>query len=236
MGDVVPTRRRLDCKPAGSSYVAVVAVRLTCMRLATIVDASLDLVPLILRKAPKSVGASAMKVVTIDEMREIEHRAEAEHGLTSAMLMEYAGRSIAEILREHLGGDVRGLERTRARRPRQQWRRWACDGPLPGRVGRGDDALHLERAPAGINGQSRPIGEDLAALAAAIQEADVVADAFLGTGHSRPLDSSMGAALALVQQEKRRRPELLILAVDLPAASTPILAVSMQAPLPPISP
>jgi NAD(P)H-hydrate epimerase len=66
-------------------------------------------------------------------------------------------------------------------------------------------------------GQSQPVGEDLAELQIAIQQADVVADAFLGTGHSRPLDPTMGAALALVQKEKQRRSELLQLAVDLPS-------------------
>jgi NAD(P)H-hydrate repair Nnr-like enzyme with NAD(P)H-hydrate epimerase domain len=32
-----------------------------------------------------------MRVVTVTEMREIEQRAEAEHGLTSEVLMEHAG-------------------------------------------------------------------------------------------------------------------------------------------------
>ena len=40
-----------------------------------------------------------MRVVSVDEMREIERRAETEYGLTSPMLMEHAGRSVAEALR-----------------------------------------------------------------------------------------------------------------------------------------
>lgn len=50
-----------------------------------------------------------MRVVSVDEMRAIEQRAESEHGLDSPTLMEHAGRSVAEALRERLGGDVRGL-------------------------------------------------------------------------------------------------------------------------------
>ena len=141
-----------------------------------------------------------MKVVTTDEMREIERRAETEYGLTSPMLMEHAGRSIAEILRERLGGDVRGKRVLTLVGPgnnggdgrvmTRYLAKWGAEMTL---------YVWKERL-LESNGQSRPIGEDLAALAAAIQEADVVADAFLGTGHSRPLDPSMGAAFALVEQ------------------------------------
>ena len=40
-----------------------------------------------------------MRVVSVEEMREIERRAETEYSLTSPMLMERAGQSVAEILR-----------------------------------------------------------------------------------------------------------------------------------------
>ena len=51
-----------------------------------------------------------MRVVSVEEMREIERRAETEYRLTSPMLMERAGQSVAEILRSHAGGDVRDLD------------------------------------------------------------------------------------------------------------------------------
>jgi hydroxyethylthiazole kinase-like uncharacterized protein yjeF len=158
-----------------------------------------------------------MKVVTVDEMREIEHRAEAEYGLTSPMLMEHAGRSIAEISRERLGGDVHGLRVLVLVGPGNN----GGDGRVMARYlaeWGAEASLYLwKERRLEASGQSQPVGEDLAALGAAISRADVVADAFLGTGHSRPLDPSMGAALALVQQEKERRPALLMLAVDLPS-------------------
>ncbi len=158
-----------------------------------------------------------MKVVTVDEMREIERRAEAEYGLTSPMLMEHAGRSIAELLREHLGGDARGRRVLVLVGPGNN----GGDGHVMARYlaeWGAETTLYIWRERRlEASGQSQPVSEDLAALRAAIQRADVVADAFLGTGHSRPLDPSMGAALALVQQERQRRPELLVLAVDLPS-------------------
>src|SRR5262245_42678801 len=158
-----------------------------------------------------------MKVVTVDEMREIERRAETEYGLTSAMLMEHAGRSIAEKLREHLGGDVRGRRVLVLVGPGNN----GGDGRVMARYlaeWGAETALYIWREQRlEARGGSQPVGEDLAALWAAIQGAEGIAGAFLGTGHSRPLDPSMGAALALVQQERQRRPGVLVLAVDLPS-------------------
>ncbi len=39
-----------------------------------------------------------MHIVTVEEMRELEARAEREYGMTSAILMENAGKSAAELL------------------------------------------------------------------------------------------------------------------------------------------
>jgi hydroxyethylthiazole kinase-like uncharacterized protein yjeF len=158
-----------------------------------------------------------MKVVTVDEMREIERSAEAEYGLTSPMLMEHAGRSIAEILRDHLGGDVRGRRVLVLIGPGNN----GGDGRVMARYlaeWGAETTLYIWRERRlETGGHAQPVGEDLAELRAAIQQAGVVVDAFLGTGHSRPLDPSMGAALALAQREKQQRPQLLVLAVDLPS-------------------
>src|SRR5579885_3363258 len=43
-----------------------------------------------------------MHIVTVDEMRELEARADKEYGLNSSILMENAGRSAAEILMQHV--------------------------------------------------------------------------------------------------------------------------------------
>src|SRR5690242_16259337 len=49
-----------------------------------------------------------MWVVTVEEMRAVERRAESEFGLDSPTLMEHAGRSVAEALKARVGGDLRG--------------------------------------------------------------------------------------------------------------------------------
>ncbi|MFL5705053.1 MAG: NAD(P)H-hydrate epimerase, partial [Ktedonobacteraceae bacterium] len=43
-----------------------------------------------------------MHIVTVDEMRDLEVRAEREYGLTSHILMENAGKSAAEILADYI--------------------------------------------------------------------------------------------------------------------------------------
>lgn len=158
-----------------------------------------------------------MKVVTVDEMREIERRAEAEYGLSSPMLMEHAGRSVAERLRSYLDGDVTNRDVL----------------VLVGPGNNGGDGRVMARYLADWGAQTTvyawkerrleagaryiPVGDDLAAVREAIARADVVADALLGTGHSRPLDQTMRRLLAQVREEKRRRPHLTVLAVDLPS-------------------
>jgi len=159
-----------------------------------------------------------MRVVTVEEMREIERRAEAEYGLTSPMLMERAGRSVAEILRAHAGGDVRDLDVLVLVGPGNH----GGDGRVMGRYlaewgARVTSFLWrenaLERA-----GQSLPAGEQLEAVREALATVDIVVDAFLGTGHARTLAPTMRQALALTQTERERRPgSLITLAVDLPS-------------------
>ncbi len=158
-----------------------------------------------------------MKVVTVDEMREIERRAGEEYGLTSPILMEHAGRSVAEHLRAFLGGDVTGCDVLVLLGPGNN----GGDGRVMARF-LAEWGAHItlwswrERR-LEIGETLVPTGDDLGPLRAAIARADVVADAILGTGHSRPLDPLMRAALALVRDERARRPELAVLAVDLPS-------------------
>ncbi|HEX8730969.1 MAG TPA: NAD(P)H-hydrate epimerase, partial [Ktedonobacterales bacterium] len=166
-----------------------------------------------------------MRVLSVDEMRAIERRADEEYGLDSPTLMRHAGRSVAEALRARLGGDVRGLRVV----------------TLAGPGNNGGDGLVMnqflaewgarittwrwrENTLTSETGET-PAGDDLAGLGAALAEADVVADALLGTGHARPLDPRMRQALALVgdlreaqaARSKPGRPRPLVVAVDLPS-------------------
>jgi NAD(P)H-hydrate epimerase len=159
-----------------------------------------------------------MRVVSVEEMREIERRAETEYGLTSPMLMERAGNSLAEILRSHAGGDVRDLAVLVLVGPGNN----GGDGRVMGRYlaewgARVSYFLWnknaLERA-----GQVVSAGDPLENVREALASADIVVDALLGTGHARPLALTMRQALALLQTERERRPGgLIVVAVDLPS-------------------
>jgi ADP-dependent NAD(P)H-hydrate dehydratase / NAD(P)H-hydrate epimerase len=156
-----------------------------------------------------------MRVVTVEEMRAVERRAETEYGLDSPTLMEHAGRSVAEALKAHLG-DVRGRKVLVLVGPGNN----GGDGRVMGRyLAQWGAEITLytwkeRRLEAG--GRYIPVNDDLKAVREAVGQSDVVADALLGTGNSRPLDPSMRRLLALAREEKTRRPALQILAVDLP--------------------
>src|SRR5262249_32776600 len=157
-----------------------------------------------------------MHVVSVDQMRAIERRAEQEYGLTSPMLMEHAGRSVAEHLRAHLGGHVAKASMLVLVGPGNN----GGDGRVMGRYlsqwgAPGTLYASKERRPA-VGARYSPVGDDLAAVREAISRADVVADALLGTGNSRPLEPSMRHLLGLVREERERRQMLVVLGLDLP--------------------
>ena len=159
-----------------------------------------------------------MHIVTVEEMRELEARAEREYGLTPAILMENAGKSAAELLaheaRKHqpVGGQEFLL--------------------LIGPGNNGGDGLvmarHLEQWGAlvslyrwkeqrlTIHGEEVPAEQTAERLEAMIQSASYILDALLGTGRSRPLPEDMRALLRRVRAERERRKTLRIVAVDLP--------------------
>lgn len=158
-----------------------------------------------------------MLVVTVAEMREIEARAEREYGMSSSLMMEHAGRSIALAVRERAGGDVLDLRVLVLAGPGNN----GGDGRVLARYleewGAEVTVYDWKAGELETGGQRVPVGEDLAPLREAVAQADVVADALLGTGHARPLAPAMAAALAVVRDERARRGEPTVLAVDLPS-------------------
>jgi NAD(P)H-hydrate epimerase len=159
-----------------------------------------------------------MKIVTVEQMRELEARAERELGMSSRVLMQQAGRSAADLFCRWAGdltdknvvlligpGNNGGDGLVLA----QHLKSWGARITLylwkPGRIVLG-----------GQGGLSVPVREDLKHLQVALASADYVLDALLGTGRSRPLDPTMRAVLALVREERARRPSLRVVALDLP--------------------
>ncbi|MFB0536962.1 MAG: NAD(P)H-hydrate dehydratase [Anaerolineae bacterium] len=160
-----------------------------------------------------------MKVVTTDEMRRIEKAADAG-GLSFATMMENAGRAVAEACQRdrrmgpgdrrilvlvgpgNNGGD--GLVAARHLHDAG-----AQVKLYIGQRGLEDDdhyALTQERGMATTRAEDDP---NLKSLRKLLREADVIIDALLGTGVSRPIEGPLKDVLEIAKEEveKRRREE-----------------------------
>ncbi len=156
-----------------------------------------------------------MKVVTTDEMRRIERAADAG-GLSFATMMENAGRAVAEACQQ---------DRWRGSRERRILvlvgpGNNGGDGLVAARylhdagarvqlyIGKrrleGDEnyALTQERGMATTRAEDDPNLESLRKL---LREADVVIDAVLGTGVSRPIKGPLKGVLEVAKEEVARR-------------------------------
>ena len=163
-----------------------------------------------------------MKVVTSDQMRVLEHRAERA-GTSTDALMENAGAEVARSVRRILGrvvgthtlvlvgkGNNGGDGLVAARRLRSWGGHVAVC--LAGDRPDGDPKL------APVLAQRTPIvAPGTPELGAALAAADIVVDAVLGTGRSRPIEGALEALLCDVVAERSKRPSLRLLAVDLPS-------------------
>ena len=159
-----------------------------------------------------------MKIVTIDQMRELEARAERELGMSSRVLMEHAGRSAADLF-HRWAGDVQDRNVVLLIGPGNN----GGDGLVVARHLKAWGAritLYLWKEGqivlGGVGGLTMPVRDDLKHLRIALASADFALDAILGTGRSRPLDPTMRAVLAMVREERERRSSLRVVAIDLP--------------------
>ncbi|HEU5348430.1 MAG TPA: NAD(P)H-hydrate dehydratase, partial [Ktedonobacterales bacterium] len=136
---------------------------------------------------------------------------------TSPMLMEHAGRSVAEAIQARLEGEVGGVRVVVLAGPGNN----GGDGRVAARYlaewGAHVSTYDWKQGQIEADGQTTLAGDDLAGLRSVVVQADIVLDALLGTGHARPLAPTMAAALSLVADERQRRPELYVVAVDLPS-------------------
>ena len=171
-----------------------------------------------------------MKIVTPQQMRDIEDRSE-ELGVSKDTLMENAGQSIAK----YLLNTTKNLVGTRV-------------VLLVGQGNNGGDgivaATRLDQLGAKVEVylcaavpkyqamtdllqqrgvQVSRIQEDcdLSQLREALELAEVVVDAVLGTGLSRAIKDPLSSILFCLQEERKRRPEVRLLAVDTPTGLDP---------------
>jgi hydroxyethylthiazole kinase-like uncharacterized protein yjeF len=167
-----------------------------------------------------------VKVVTVDQMRQIDQEC-GNVGLPSNVLMENAGKAVAEETRRILG-TVKGRhilvlvgpgnnggDGLVAARHLHDWggrvslylfgNRPSEDSNLEMVRERGMDCVEVG-------------GEDnLEGLEDRLLSADAVIDALFGTGKSRPLRGIFPQALDKVSRAKEKRPSLRVIALDLPS-------------------
>jgi NAD(P)H-hydrate epimerase len=151
-------------------------------------------------------------------MRALEAQADRQYGLTSPILMENAGKSAAEIFQAHLlpHQTINSIRALLLIGPGNN----GGDGLVMARhlaaAGAELSLYHWKHLTITVQGRDVPPEETEAALQAALQHADYVIDALLGTGTSRPLSEDMRTLLRLVEEERERRPALRVVAIDLP--------------------
>ena len=166
-----------------------------------------------------------MKIVTSDQMRAIDRRA-AEAGITTEFLMENAGRSVAEETRgfvDYIAGRIilvlagPGNNGGDALVAARYLHEWGADVSiyLLGERATGDKNLTLAKHH-GIPLASLHKDIKLAKLKNLLAAAEVVIDGMLGTGRTRPIEGGLKEILDRVNSEKERRPQLHILAIDIP--------------------
>ena len=163
-----------------------------------------------------------MKVVTAAQMTAIEQASERA-GVSTDALMENAGLAVARAARDELGGvaDSRlvvlvgpgnnGADGLVAAR---HLRRWGADVVCCLLTQRPDVDPKLDLARQyGAEIADGPDGETLERL---IGRSQLVIDAVLGTGRSRPLGGTVGEAMQLLRNARESRNPPSLLALDLP--------------------
>jgi NAD(P)H-hydrate epimerase len=162
----------------------------------------------------------AMRIVTVEQMRAIEAAAEHEYGLSGPALMAVAGKSAADTARAWLGGDIRGTRFLMLIGPGNN----GGDGNIMAQhlIEAGAEVVAFDWQTRELHARSTsltvPDWHAPEALAQVLPQIDVVVDAFLGIGVTRPLSDAMAAINQLVRDERLRRGDApRIIAIDLPS-------------------
>jgi ADP-dependent NAD(P)H-hydrate dehydratase / NAD(P)H-hydrate epimerase len=165
-----------------------------------------------------------MKVLTAAQMRQAEQKCAAS-GTTMDVLMENAGRAVAETIKNEVktsginililvgpgnnGGD--GLVAGRYLRTYGFGVTIYCTEPRPSSDMNLIRARDHGLAVTDINQVSgNKLEEDLSL-------SDIVLDSLLGTGKSRPISGKLAEIMNNVTEVKKRRPKLKIISLDLPS-------------------
>src|SRR4030066_2113392 len=167
-----------------------------------------------------------MKVVTAEQMREID-RSAAGIGLTTEVLMENAGRAVAQETKKLIGGVIgkhvlvivgpgnNGGDGLVIGRYLDDWGAevslYLCSQRLAG-----DKNLALAQEHDIITIQADQ-DKNFARLDSLLGSSEVVIDAVFGTGRSRAVDGVFKKVLTRVIKSKPANSNLLVIAVDMPS-------------------
>ena len=167
-----------------------------------------------------------MKIVTTAEMIDLERRSD-EAGVPPSVLMEHAGLAIAQRIHS-LTGNVAGRDIVVlagpgnnggdglvAARHLRDWGARVCVY-LPAKRKDSDKNFQLvkERVIRVVLAEN---DKKYADLHRALSSADIVVDAIFGTGKLRPISGTIKDILNQVRDAKQNRPEMKVVAVDLPS-------------------
>lgn len=166
-----------------------------------------------------------MKIVTADQMREIEARSETA-GVSTDILMENAGLAVARAARRMLGhltgvpilaligpgnNGADGLVTAR------HLQRWGADVTAYLCRERASPDPKLDAAiDVGVSIISAPNDPGLSRLKASLSYSHLVIDAILGTGRARPIEGAFKDILTTLHEARSSNSRLHLLAMDLP--------------------
>ncbi|MCJ7605816.1 MAG: NAD(P)H-hydrate dehydratase [Dehalococcoidales bacterium] len=166
-----------------------------------------------------------MKIVTAEEMRQID-RACIEGGTPASVLMENAGKAVAEATRGYLGaleeenilcligGGNNGGDGLVAARYLHEWGA-TVNACLCWRRSTDDENLRLARE-SGITCTDAAADGSLEHVLPLLSDATCIIDGLLGTGNARPLDALFKQVLEAVRAEQEKRP-VTVIAIDMPS-------------------
>ena len=172
----------------------------------------------------------AVKVVTVAEMQALEAASEVA-GVSTDTLMENAGLACARSVREGMGGAAgrrvlvlvgpgnNGADGLVLARHLARWGADVCCYIVRGRPA--DDPKMTDALVYGVAVRDSSDDVGLATLRGLLRESDAVVDAILGAGRYRLLDGRVGDVTSLVNCTRSRRPNLPVVAVDLPTGVNP---------------
>jgi NAD(P)H-hydrate epimerase len=167
-----------------------------------------------------------MKVVTSEQMRQIETRCEAA-GISTDSLMDKAGLAVAKRARHHLG-HLTGVHVLVLVGPGNNGgdglvaaghlQRWGARVTAYICLDRRDPDPRLEAAVRrGVRAVEASSDDGLARLAEALESAHMVVDSVLGTGRSRPIEGRLNEVLGRVSEVVGTRRGPRVVALDLPS-------------------